>query len=277
MSHHPGFQFDQCVAVVTGASSGLGAEFARQLAPTARALVLAARGAEALEAVKAEVLGIKPGLEVRCCVCDLGTDAGRAALVAAVDALGVKPNLLINNAGKGDYGAFADGGVDRALGQIDLNITALVALTHALLPRLEATAARPAGILNVSSLAGNVPMPDLAIYGATKAFVTSFSEALRVELQARHVLVTALCPGPTPTNFGRNARRPDGRDTNREGQGLLKIPPGEVVAAGLAALGAGRACVFPGLGVSLVAPLFRIMPRPLMRWLLERRHAREQA
>ena len=269
---HAGFCFDQCTAIITGASSGLGAEFARQLAPKATALVLAARRADALETVKAEVLTLRPGLVVHCCACDLATDAGRDFLLAELDRLEVKPNLLINNAGKGDYGSFAEGEAERARSQIDLNITAPVLLSHAMIPRLQATATAPAGILNVSSLAGNVPMPDLAVYAASKAFVTSFSEALRIELLDRHIVVTALCPGPTPTNFGRSARRPGGADTNREGQGLLRVPPGFVVAEALRALGKGRACVFPGAGVSLMAPLFRIMPRALMRWTLERRH-----
>lgn len=270
---HPRFDFEQCTAIVTGASSGLGAEFARQLAPKAATLVLVARRAEALETVKAEVLALRPGLVVHCCAGDLATDAGRDSVLAELDGLKVKPNLLINNAGMGDYGSFASGDVARARAQIDLNITALVAMTHAMIPRLAASAS--AGILNVSSLAGNVPMPDLAVYGATKAFVTSFSEALRIELLDRRIVVTALCPGPTPTNFGRNATRPGGGDTNREGQGLLRVPPDFVVAEGLRALGEGRACIFPGAGVSLLAPLFRIMPRALLRWALERRHRKE--
>ncbi|MDB6075097.1 MAG: isfD [Verrucomicrobiaceae bacterium] len=274
---HTGFSFRQCSAIITGASSGLGTEFARQLAPHANALLLAARRLDALEAVEAELLAQRPGLTVHCCACDLATTDGRAALLTAVDSLGLAPNLLINNASKGDYGNFAEGDVERATGQIDLNVTALVTLSHAFIPKLRASAAEPAGILNVSSLAGNVPMPDLAVYAATKSFVTSFSEALRIELLDRHIVVTAVCPGPTPTNFGKNARRPGGVDTNRDGQDLLRIPTQQVVAQGLAALGKGQASVFPGGGVSLVAPLFRIMPRAIMRWAMERRYRKENA
>ncbi len=272
-----GYRLDQCSAIITGASSGLGTEFARQLAPHANALLLAARRLDALEAVKAELLALRPGLTVHCCACDLATHEGRATLLAAVDSLGLAPNLLINNAGKGDYGSFAEGDVARATGQIDLNITALVTLSHALIPKLRASASAPAGILNVSSLAGNVPMPDLAVYAATKAFVTSFSEALRIELMDRHIVVTAVCPGPTPTNFGKNALRPGGTDTKRDGQDLLRIPTQQVVAQGLEALSKGHASVFPGTGVSLVAPLFRIMPRALMRWAMERRYRKANA
>jgi len=267
-----GFRFDHCTAVITGASSGLGAEFARQLAPQAKTLLLAARREDALNEVKAQLLAEHPALTVHVCVADIGTETGRARLIAAVDALDLKPNLLINNAGVGDYGSFISADEARLRGQIELNITAVVLLTQAMIPRFVATAERPAGVLNVSSLAGNLPMPDLAVYAASKSFVTSFTEALRIELADQHIIVSAVCPGPTPTNFGKNARRESGEDTNRSGQGLLRVLPAVVVARGLRALAQREAAVFPGLGVSIVAPLFRMMPRALMRWLIERRH-----
>ena len=266
------FSLTNCSAIITGASSGLGAEFARQLAPTAKSLLLVARREEALKEVKAELLAKHKDLQVHLCVANVATDEGRARIIECVDVFDLKPNMLINNAGIGDYGSFASADPAKLRGQIDLNVTALVLLTYAVLPRLVA----PAGILNVSSLAGNVPMPDLAVYGASKAFVTSFSEALRVELMEKNIVVSALCPGPTPTNFGKNSRRADGSDTNRSGQELLRITPDEVVHAGLDALVSNRACVFPGLGVSIAAPIFRIMPRFLMRWLLVRRYRKQQ-
>ena len=272
-----GFSLHECSAIITGASSGLGAEFARQLAPQARSLLLAARRIDALEQVKAELLMLRPGLAVHCVECDVASDAGRAHLMERVDALGLTPNLLINNAGMGDYGSFASADETRLRAQIDVNVTALAMLCHAFVPRLQASAEVPAAILNVSSLAGNVPMPDLAVYGATKAFVTSFSEALRIELMERHIIVTTVCPGPTATNFGRTARRTGGADTNRSGQDLLRVPPSFVVGRALRALQQREACVFPGMGVSLVAPLFRIMPRALLRRVLERRYRKENS
>lgn len=272
-----GFRLPQCAAIITGASSGLGAEFARQLAPHARVLLLAARRENVLQEVKQSLLAQHPHLTVHICACDVTTDDGRAHLVSTVEQLNFQPNLLINNAGAGDYGSFASADAARIRMQIELNVTAVVMLTHAILPKLAASAGAPAGILNVSSLAGNVPMPDLAVYGASKSFVTSFTEALRVELVARHIFVSAVCPGPTPTNFGKNARRDGGEDTNRSGQGFLRIPPSQVVEEALKALQGARTLVYPGLGVSIAAPLFRIMPRPLMRWILERRHAKEAA
>jgi short-subunit dehydrogenase len=271
------FRFRQCSAVITGASSGLGAEFARQLAPEARCVLLAARREDALEEVRQELLGLNPALRVLICACDVSSDAGRAALLASAASSGMKPNLLINNAGVGDYGSFLSADEARLRGQIDLNITALVLLTHSLVPLMERSAEAPAAVLNVASLAGTLPMPDLAVYAATKAFVISFSEALRVELASEDVIVSAVCPGPTPTNFGKNARRPDGTDTDRSGQDLLRIPPARVVGAGLEALSHGRACVYPGAGVSAAARLFRLMPRVLMRWSIERRHVRGRA
>lgn len=263
------FPLANCRAVITGASSGLGAEFARQLAPLAETLVLVARRGDALEEVRHRLTAAKG--RVLCCVADLATDAGRAALVAFLEERAVRANLLINNAGLGDYGSFMSSSAEKTRLQIDVNITALTLLTHALLPRLE----RPGGVLNVSSLASTLPMPNLAVYAATKAYVTSFSEALAVELAPLGITVTCVCPGPTPTNFSQTARREDGTDTNREGQGLLRIPPQQVVRQGLKALAQGRACVFPGAGVSVAGRLFRLMPRGLMRVLLRRRHAKE--
>lgn len=261
-----GFPLENCSAIITGASSGLGAEFARQLSSRAGHLILVARRAEALEEVRRGLDGGKARVE--CCAADLATDAGRDALLAFVDQCGQKPDLLINNAGMGDYGRFSSATAGKTRALIDLNITALTLLTHAMLPRLR----RPAGVLNVSSLAGTLPLPELAVYAASKAYVTSLSEALAVELAPEGVTVTCVCPGPTPTNFGKNAKRPDGTDTNRDGQGLLRIPPSRVVAEALGALQAGRACVYPGLGVSAASCLFRHLPRRFMRVLLRLRH-----
>ncbi len=264
-----GFSLEQCRAVITGASSGLGAEFARQLAPKAEVLVLVARREEALEKVKLELSGT--GTKVLCCVSDLATEGGRSDVIAFLAANGVNPNLLINNAGMGDYGSFASSSAEKTRTQIELNITALTMLTHALLPLLET----PGGILNVSSLASTLPMPELAVYAASKAYVTSFSEALAIELAPKNITVSCVCPGPTPTNFSQTAKREDGSDTNRDGQGLLRIPPSQVVGEALKALRLGQPCVFPGLGVAIVSRVFRLMPRGIMRWVLKRRAGKE--
>ncbi|MCX6848103.1 MAG: SDR family NAD(P)-dependent oxidoreductase [Verrucomicrobia bacterium] len=264
-----GFPLEQCRAVITGASSGLGAEFARQLAPGAEVLVLVARRAEALEKVKMELAAART--KVLCCVSDLATEAGRRAVLTFLAENGVRPNLLINNAGMGDYGCFADSPAEKTRGLIELNITALTMLTHEMLPLME----RPGGIINVSSLASTLPMPDLAVYAASKAYVTSFSEALAIELAPKGITVSCVCPGPTPTNFSQTAKRSDGSDTNRDGQALLRIPPAQVVREALGALQAGRASVFPGVGVAIAGRVFRLMPRGIMRWVLKRRSGKE--
>lgn len=270
------FQLAGCTALITGASSGLGAEFARQIAPRAAGLVLAARRADALDQLKQELQAKHPSLSISVCSGDIATDEGRARLLSHTERLETKPSLLVNNAGIGDYGLFASSDAGRSRGQIELNITALVLLTHALLPLMPRTAETPAGILNVSSLAASLPMPDSAVYAATKSFVSSFSEALRIELAGENVVVSCVCPGPTPTSFGRNARRPDGTDTDRSGQGLIRILPEQVVSTALDALCSGKPLAHPGVGVTIASMAFRLMPRPLLRWLIARRFERSR-
>lgn len=228
-----------------------------------------------MERLAEQLRQVNPKLQVQVCACDLATDEGRAALWSAVDAAGLRPNALINNAGLGDYGDFAEAPVAKVRLQIDLNITALTLLTHEFLQRLNQHHIRPAGIIQVSSLASTLPMPALAVYAATKAYVSSFSEALAVELREKGVNVLAVCPGPTPTNFSKTARRAPDRDTNRTGQGFLVMPPERVVSEALHGLTAGKACVFPGGRVTLAASLFRAMPRFVMRPLLKMRHRGE--
>lgn len=269
------FSLDQASVVITGASAGLGVEFAKQLAPRVDSILLVARRESALAEVRDELQKLNPRLKVTVCPADVSLPAGRQVIVDKIQREGLPVNLLINNAGLGDYGSFATAAPQRVQEQIDVNVTGLVQLTHSLLPLL--TQHRPAGILNVSSLAGTLPLPDMAIYAATKAFVTSFSEALRIELQGKGVHVTALCPGPTPTSFSQTARRVTGEDANRSGQEFLRQPNHRVVAEGLSALEHGHATVYPGWGVALSGIMFRMMPAWLRRRLLARRWRSAQA
>lgn len=264
----PSFSCQGATALVTGASAGLGAEFARQLAARVKCLILVARRVEALQAVRDQLAAQKPQLEILVCPADVSTAAGRAAILDFLTERQLPLSLLINNAGLGDYGTFESAEPSRIQEQIDVNITALVQLTHLLLPVLKRNA--PSAILNVSSLAGTLPLPEMAIYAATKAFVTSLTEALRIELAPQGIIVAAVCPGPTPTNFSQTARRAGGQDTNRSGQGFLRQPNEVVVREGLQALERGTAAVYPGWGVTLAGLLFRLLPR----WLLRRRLAR---
>lgn len=227
-----------------------------------------------MNALAAELRQANPSLTVYIAVADLSTTTGREQLWQTVDALPQKPNLLINNAGLGDYGIFSNASDSRIQQQIDLNITSLTLITRHFLSRVQATASSPAAVLNVSSLAGAVPVPDLAVYAATKAYVTSFTEAVAVELRSQHIFISAVCPGPTPTNFGNNAQRKGERDIDRGGQDLLKIPPQRVVAEGLRIVREGGILVYPGKRVTLAAFVFRVMPRFLMRFVLRKRFNR---
>jgi uncharacterized protein len=266
------FSLTGCTALITGASSGLGAEFARQLAGKASCLLLAARSEDALQELATKLTLARPELQVIVCPCDLSTDAGRTSLWQQVSASGASPLLLINNAGLGDYGAFMEAEESRIRQQIEVNITALTLLTRHFAGSVQASADQPAAVLNVSSLASVVPVPDLSVYAATKAYVTSLTEGLALELKAKHIQVMAVCPGPTPTNFGANAKRSDGVDIDRGGQDVLRILPTQVVAEALQGLEAGSTLVFPGILVSLAAFLFRLLPRPILRVLLNIRY-----
>jgi uncharacterized protein len=263
-----------CHAIVTGASSGLGAEFARQLAPKAASLVLAARSGDLLKELALRLRESHPALRVVVSASDLATAEGRASLWSTVDDAGIDATVLINNAGLGDYGEFAEADPARLQSQIDLNVTALTLLAHEFARRAQKDRSRPRAIINTSSLAASLPMPDLAVYAASKAYVTSLSEALAVELQSANIRVLAICPGPTPTNFSKAARRADGRDTNRSGQTWLQMPAAEVVSTSLAAIEGGGARHFPGWKVRLAAWLFESMPRVAIRAILRLRRRR---
>ncbi len=252
--------------LVTGASSGFGAEFARQLAPSARALVLTARRAEALESLADSLRRAHPTLLVHCLPCDLAIASQRHALPDRCAALGFTPDLLINNAGLGDYGSFAQADWDKLAQVIAVNIAALTHLTHLFAPLLQRHPT--SGILNVSSLAGELPMPDFAVYSASKAYVTRLTEALRIEFRPHRIRVTALCPGPSPTAFGQTAQRPGEILPSAD---FARQSPAHVVRCGLRALAADRPTAFPGAIVWSASRLLRLLPAPLLRLILSRR------
>ena len=258
--------FDGCTALITGASSGLGAEFAHQLAPHAHALILVARRLERLEALKAELE--RPGLTIHCHAADLSDEVQTEALLAALVASGERVTLLINNAGLGDHGFFEDSEWPRVSAMLEVNIKALTRLTHAVLPDL--VRAGRGAILNVSSIASLLPLPKMAVYAATKAYVTSFSEALRAELRSTGVTITALCPGPVDTEFSLTADRPDGRDPMPAPE-IFKVPAEDVVAAGLAAVERDRARSIPGWFVCVVMTIASLVPIFLLRLFLTQR------
>jgi short-subunit dehydrogenase len=258
--------FHGCTALITGASSGLGAGFARQLAPHARTLILVARRLDRLEALKVEL--DRPGLTIHTHAADLADEVQIEALLAALAASGERVSLLINNAGLGDHGFFEESEWARVRGMLDVNVKALTRLTHALLPDL--VRAGRGAILNVSSIASLLPLPKMAVYAATKAYVTSFSEALRAELRETGVSVTALCPGPVNTEFFEIAERAQGGERMPAPE-IFKVSIDEVVSAGLDAVVRDRARVIPGWFVCVVMTIASLVPIFLLRLFLTQR------
>jgi len=265
--------FEGCTTLITGASSGLGAEFARQLAPYARTLVLVARRNDRLESLAADLRAIHPQLDIRIFAADLALEDRRLALSGWLDAENIPVDFLINNAGLGDHGDFETGDWGRIKAMLDVNISALTHLTHLLVPRM--IRGGRAAVLNVSSVASFFPLPHMAVYSATKAYVTSFSEAIGIELRPHGITVTALCPGPVPTEFFEVATREDGADTasHFEAFPAFVVSAQEVVSAGLHAVAHDRARVIPGpllaaaVAVALVIPFFVV--RRILAWKAE--------
>lgn len=267
----PGLPPDFRCALVTGASSGLGLEYARQLAPRVETLILVARREDRLEEIAAELVEWHPHLTVRVFPADLCDDGGRNHLLNALSQADLFPDCLINNAGMGDYGTFEHSDWDKTERMIRLNMEALTHLTHALLPGL---IARRGAILNVSSLASILPIPDFAVYAATKAYVTSFSEALRLELRDQGVRVLAVCPGPVKTEFGETAKRET--TTQMPTQEAFYVSADQVVRDSLRALLRDRPRIYPGLKVAAAAALISLLPLAAVRCLMKSRPRRSE-
>lgn len=249
-------------ALVTGASSGIGESFARQLAAGGCDLVIVARRADRLEALAAE-LKDRHGVAVEVLVADLTEPQQLRAVEERLADARQPIELLVNNAGFGSAGPFVKLPVDREDSQVRLNVLALVRLTHAALPVM--TERRHGGVLNVSSLAGFFPSPGNATYSASKAFVTTFSESLHGEVRRRGVHVTALCPGFTRTEFQETSGMGD-----RGLPELAWLDRDAVVREGLRAVAAGRAVCVPGAQYKVAPVLARVVPHPLLRAVTER-------
>jgi uncharacterized protein len=260
--------FEGCTALITGASSGLGAEFARQLAPHAQALVLVARRLERLDALKGELEGAYKNLRVHVYGADLGSEDQRVAFVNWLPSQNLNIDFLINNAGLGDRGPFESSDWNRIRAILDVDISALTHLIHLLLPSM--TLAGRAAILNVSSIAGFLPLPNTAVYAAAKAYVTSLSESLAIELRPRGITVTALCPGPIATEFHSVARRagPEAKPSHVETMPVFVVTSAEAVRAGLVAVSRGRARVIPGPLLCVAIILAAMVPFCITREVL---------
>jgi len=240
------------IALITGASAGLGAEFSRQLSKKGYRLVLAARRKDRLDALVDE-LGDARAVEI-----DLSRAGAAAELIRDIESAGEQIDLLVNNAGFGLRGRVVALDPARQREMIDLNCGALTELCRAVAP---AMAGRGSGaILNLASTAAFQPGPYMAVYFATKAYVLSFTEALHEELKPHGVKVSALCPGPTRTEFGEVAGIRTLGQFDR-----LAMESGPVVRAGLEGLEANRAIVIPGAVNKAGAWSTRLVPRSIVR------------
>jgi hypothetical protein len=253
--------------LITGASSGIGLELARcfateQFANENARIILAARNTATLESLAAE-LRRDWKIEVTVLPADLSLPETPKRIFQELSAQKITVDVLVNNAGFGAIGAFAELPLERQIEMIQVNVTGLTELTRLFLPDM--LRCKRGGILNVSSVAGFVPGPGMAVYYATKSFVLSFTEALAAELEGTGVKVTALCPGPTPTNFGNVAGSKSVR--------LIRMPgtsAGKVARDGHAAFRRGRTIAVPGLQNKVVVLLARLMPRQLIRKTVRR-------
>jgi short-subunit dehydrogenase len=267
--------FAECTVLITGASAGIGREFARQLAPAVNTMILVARRNDRLEALELELKIINPKLEVFCRQLDLRDQAALERFCNWIDESALSIDLLINNAGLGDRGAFIDSEWERVHAMLQVNIETLTYLTYRILPSMRKSGC--GAILNVSSSASLVPVPNLAVYAATKAYVTSFSEALRAELRHANISVTAVCPGPVPTEFADVASRTPQVNAASTTRDLFTVPVQEVVRRALDAVSRDKAQVIPGTLMSLAMALVVFLPMYLKRLILNAQAAREKS
>jgi len=264
-------KLDGCSALITGASAGIGRELARQLANRAKALVLVARREQRLNELRDALRNRNAQLNVQVRVVDLSEKSQIDDLVHWLEQNKIEIDFLINNAGLGDYGPFATSDPQRNDEMLEVNIVALTMLTRALLPQI--ISRKRGAILNVSSSAGFLPIPGMALYAASKAYVNSFTEALRAELHNTGVSVTALCPGPVHTEFGDVAKRPGGQPET--GPELIYVSVERTVRDALAAIESDKPVVIPGFLMKLGMFLARLIPMSILRltWRLGARRS----
>lgn len=253
---------DRPVTLITGASAGIGAEFARQCRARGAGLALVARRRDRLEALKNEL-----GAGVHVFPADLSHPGAAATLISQIRSAGLSVEVLINNAGFGLAGRFETLPVDRQAEMIDLNVRLLTELTGLVLPGMRERGR--GAILNVASTAAFQPGPNMAVYYATKAYVLSFTEALHEEMRGTGIRVSALCPGPVATEFFAAA------DMNGKLFERMAADPVAVAQAGLQGLEANRAITIPGVTNRLGAQSSRFLPRALVRRVVAQIKVRE--
>lgn len=244
--------------LITGASSGIGEELAHQLAAKGHNVVLVARRVDRLRAL-ADDLQRRHGIRADVLPADLGDPAARERLVTEIDGLDLSLSAVINNAGFGGSGFFARSDQETEREMVRVNVDALHHLTGAFVPGLVERG--EGAVLNVASLAASQPLPLFATYAATKAFVLSFSEALHAELSGTGVSVTALCPGPVPTEFGERAGMGDVEETLPS---LATVPVEQVAREAIEGMERGRRTVTPGILMKGASLAGRYTPRAIL-------------
>lgn len=246
------------VVLITGASSGFGIEFAKIFAGKGKDLVLVARSGDKLESLKKK-LESKCGIKAYVYVQDLSVEGSGQKVYDFVADKGLHVETLINNAGFGDYGKFADSRLTKQLEMINLNDRTLTELTHLFVkPMIDAGWGR---ILNVASVASFEAGPMMSVYYASKAFVLSFTEALSCELKDTGVTVTALCPGPTDTGFTKMAEMPGSRFADA----FRFTKPKDVARYGYKALMKGQVIAIPGILNKIGIIGVKLLPRSVVR------------
>jgi short-subunit dehydrogenase len=240
------------VTLITGASSGIGTELARLFASKGHRVALTARRADRLDTLAGEIVAAGGATPI-VIPCDLQQSDGCDVIAAALAAENVEVEYVVNNAGYGIFGHATKRDRAEQLGIIAVNIRALTDLSLRFSDQL---ISHRGGILNVASIAGFLPGPGMAVYYASKAYVLSFTEALRAELGPRGVRVTALCPGPVPSEFQARAGFKPGFDSV-----VLNVSAANVALAGYRGLMANKRAVMPGLGIKAVPFLLRLFPR----------------
>jgi short-subunit dehydrogenase len=240
------------VTLITGASAGIGAELARIFASNGHRVALAARRVDRLAELAGEIAAAGGAAPI-VIPCDLEQPDACDKIAAALAAQGVEVEYVVNNAGYGLFGHAIELGRADQLGIIALNIRAMTDLSLRFSDQL---IRHRGGILNVGSIAGFLPGPGMAVYYASKAYVLSFTEALRQELASRGVRVTVLCPGPVPSEFQARASLQPGFDS-----AVLNVSAAEVARQGYSGLMTNKRVVLPGFGIKLVPFLLRLFPR----------------
>jgi uncharacterized protein len=252
------------VAVVTGASKGIGAEIAKELARRGHELVLVARSADHLQAVADEV-----GTTAHVVPTDLSDAGSRAGLLGDIESRGLTPQILVNNAGFSTLGPVHKSDPEVESNMLELDVVALADLCARFLPGM---VERGSGaVLNVASTAAFQPLPGQAAYGGAKAFVLSYTRSIATELKGTGVTATALCPGPVKTDFGQTA----GFTPKEEKESLppiMWVPAPEVARAAVAGMDAGKVVVIPGVANRAGAALATLAPKRLLSALVARRH-----